>query len=70
MLSDQELRARADLLREQLDATIQMTHLAIDASADIIAGNHRRRELTKSRVAESAVHIRANRNVLARGTAN
>ena len=66
MLSDQQLRRRADFVREQLEATLTVTRTAIAASAALIAETEEMRHLTSFRVSESSRHIRASHTVLAK----
>ena len=64
MLTDQQLRLRADYLRQQLDQTMRCTQKAIRVSADLTEDARESRRRIKGHLAISAQHLRASRDVL------
>ena len=67
MVSDRELRLRADIVRDQLDQTMKVTRRAIRASAELADDVRESRQIIRNQVAISAQHVRASRTVLGRG---
>ena len=66
MHSDQQLRLRADQVRKQLEVTLHISAIAIEAATELVADCQKRRESMESQVATSADHIRVSRETLAR----